>query len=311
MSGPLDFTNQNIEDTYPRVLQTDGTIVYDGTGSVFPIGANIANTINTNITVGGVPSGTNFPAGTSIEDIIRELLVTYIPPGLSNLGLKIGGSTISTTARDVGASFTINTASFNASVDNPGGLYAVSSSFTASGANGGTINYYFGDNVLVGTNNLGIGGTYTITKNTAGSVTFTVNAKRPDTFAAISDTSTSISFQFRNYLAASTTIIATNSDAQSVIDNDIVTSQLDTDRVWTTTCSAANDTLGKFTYIIYPASYGDLSTVIQNGALPVLTAFTKLGDFTITNTNGVSLSVRVYKSNADKAFASGVTLAIS
>jgi hypothetical protein len=35
MAGPFDFTGQNIEDTYQRVLQTDGTDVYDGTGSLF------------------------------------------------------------------------------------------------------------------------------------------------------------------------------------------------------------------------------------------------------------------------------------
>jgi hypothetical protein len=39
MSGPLDFTNQNIEDTYQRVLQTDGTDIYDGTGSLFTVTA--------------------------------------------------------------------------------------------------------------------------------------------------------------------------------------------------------------------------------------------------------------------------------
>jgi hypothetical protein len=33
MAGPLDFTGQNIEDSYQRVLQTDGTIITDGTGS--------------------------------------------------------------------------------------------------------------------------------------------------------------------------------------------------------------------------------------------------------------------------------------
>jgi len=37
MSGPLDFTGQNIENTYQRVLQTDGNLVYDGTGSLFPL----------------------------------------------------------------------------------------------------------------------------------------------------------------------------------------------------------------------------------------------------------------------------------
>ena len=32
-----DLTGQNIEDTYQRVLQTDGNLVYDGTGSALPI----------------------------------------------------------------------------------------------------------------------------------------------------------------------------------------------------------------------------------------------------------------------------------
>lgn len=43
----------------------------------------------------------------------------------------------------------------------------------------------------------------------------------------------------------------------------------------------------------------------------MLNAFTKLGDYTITNTYGASISVRVYKSNSDKAFASGVELNIT
>ena len=32
-----DFTNQNIQDTYQKVIQTDGTNVADGTGSALPI----------------------------------------------------------------------------------------------------------------------------------------------------------------------------------------------------------------------------------------------------------------------------------
>ena len=39
MAGPFDFTGQNIENTYQRVLQTDGTNVYDGTGSLFTLPA--------------------------------------------------------------------------------------------------------------------------------------------------------------------------------------------------------------------------------------------------------------------------------
>jgi hypothetical protein len=32
-----DLTGLNIEETYQRLLQTDGTYIYDGTGSIFTI----------------------------------------------------------------------------------------------------------------------------------------------------------------------------------------------------------------------------------------------------------------------------------
>lgn len=59
MAGPLDFTGQNIENTYQRVLQTDGTFVYDGTGSLFsfsgsssPINTSSFATTGSNIFIG-------------------------------------------------------------------------------------------------------------------------------------------------------------------------------------------------------------------------------------------------------------------
>jgi hypothetical protein len=239
------------------------------------------------------------------------MLVTYLPPTLSALVMRLGGSNISTAARDVGNSFTTNTASFSATADNPNGIFPISSSWTSSGADIGTQTFYFGDNVLSTSNTRGIGNTYTINRAISnGTVTFTVNGRRSDTGAAISGTTTSIQFQWRNYLAASSTVPTDNATAQTVV-NASVTSALDTDRVWTATCTAANDTVGNFTYVIYPASYGNLSNIIQNGALSVLSAFTNLGDFTVTNAFAASISVRIYKSNSDKAFASGTTLAIS
>jgi len=41
MAGPFDFTGQDIETTYQRVLQTDGVNIYDGTGSLFIITGSI------------------------------------------------------------------------------------------------------------------------------------------------------------------------------------------------------------------------------------------------------------------------------
>jgi hypothetical protein len=54
MAGPFDFTGQNIETTYQRVLQTDGQFVYDGTGSTVPINLDSASfaTTGSNIFIG-------------------------------------------------------------------------------------------------------------------------------------------------------------------------------------------------------------------------------------------------------------------
>ena len=46
MAGPFDFTGQDIETTYQRVLQTDGVNIYDGTGSLFNISGS-SPSINT------------------------------------------------------------------------------------------------------------------------------------------------------------------------------------------------------------------------------------------------------------------------
>jgi hypothetical protein len=137
-----------------------------------------------------------------------------------------------------------------------------------------------------------------------------VNTKSQTTVDTQS-TNTSFAFYWRNYLAASSTIIIDNSTAQTVISTGTVDSTLTTTKAWTATCDATNANLSNYTYIIYPAAYGDLSNVIQNGSLPVLTAFTKTGDFTVANTYGSSTSFRVYQSNQPGAFAAGVTLTIS
>ena len=46
MTGSFDFTGQDIETTYQRVLQTDGVDIYDGTGSLFVISGS-SPSINT------------------------------------------------------------------------------------------------------------------------------------------------------------------------------------------------------------------------------------------------------------------------
>jgi len=54
MAGPFDFTGQDIETTYQRVLQTDGQFVYDGTGSLVNLNLDSASfaTTGSNIFIG-------------------------------------------------------------------------------------------------------------------------------------------------------------------------------------------------------------------------------------------------------------------
>jgi hypothetical protein len=54
MAGPFDFTGQDIETTYQRVLQTDGQFVYDGTGSLVNLSLDSASfaTTGSNIFIG-------------------------------------------------------------------------------------------------------------------------------------------------------------------------------------------------------------------------------------------------------------------
>jgi len=317
LSGSLTVTGSVFIDglssgSPSNVLTYDsssGQLYYTASSAIGGGGA-LTSPILTNITVGNLSAGTNLSIGTTFEDIFNQMFVTYIPPTLSSLVMRNGGSTISTADRDVNSPFTINSASFSATADNPTGIFPLSSSWSVSGQDSSISSFYFGNNVLSTSNQFGVGGNYTINRaTTSGGVTFTVTGKRSDNLTNIS-TSTSVSFLWRNYLAASSTIPTNITTAQTVV-NAAVQSILDTDKAWTATCTSANNTVGNFTYIIYPSSYGVLSGIIQNGALPVLTAFTDLGTFTITNSFGASIVVRIYKSNSDAAFANGTTLVIT
>ena len=77
-----DLTNQNIQDTYQKVVQTDGTNLADGTGSLLPISFNGNNVVIsgsltankyiisssvTNITIATLSGSTNF--GDTSNDI--------------------------------------------------------------------------------------------------------------------------------------------------------------------------------------------------------------------------------------------------
>jgi len=316
ISGSL-YTSSSISNDTITFNQVDGTTesvtINNTVTSSYALTASyseLTQILNANQNVGGISSGDSFTQGSSIEALLRSMLIAYIEPVISSLVIRLDGSSISTATRDVGNSFTCNTSSFSATLDSPNGNYPTGASITASGADIGTQQIFL-SNTIVGSNAFGLGSTLTIVRaSSAGSVSFTVNTKSQTTVDTQS-TSTSFAFYWRNYLGASSTSVVDNTTAQAVVTSGTVASTLTTGKSWTATCTSANANGSNYTFITYPASYGDLSNVIQNGSLPVLTAFTKKGDFTVANSFGSSNSFRVYQSNQPGAFSAGTTLTIS
>lgn len=115
-----------------------------------------------------------------------------------------------------------------------------------------------------------------------------IPAKGDDSKAA----STSISFSNRIYYG----INSTKAPSESIIKG--LTTVLG-GRGRTISGVTTNGT--QYYYYAYPKSLGALSTIIQDGAQPILGAFTR-SELNITNAAGVQVALYVYVSNNPGAF---------
>jgi hypothetical protein len=107
--------------------------------------------------------------------------------------------------------------------------------------------------------------------------------------------SVSVSFLYASYFGYSLFSTLSASDIKALGNK-----QLQSNRGRTLSGVSAGSV--QYTYYCYPSVFGALDNIIQNGALPILGAFTRLSDVTITNDAGLSVSMAVYKSNATNAF---------
>lgn len=299
--------SQYISASWTALLQYSSSgQIYDGAGNLISTlavtasgaggGSGVyAGTSPTTTTVGGL-TGSSAIAGLTYDQIFQLMLCPYNAPSFASFGIS-GQSTSIEVGTIISGSKSF-TWSFNQSGNvqaNTLDIVDTTNSTTIVTNTSTTFPY---------TATLGI-----VSKSVAGTNVWTATADNTQS-TQFSSTFT-VNWRWKNYLAASSTVISDNSTAQIVIDSGVVDSILDSDRVWTATCTSANNNASNYTYIIYPATYGDLSTISHNGPLPVLSAFTKLGDYTISNVYGKSTSFRIYKSNSPGAFANDTTLAIT
>jgi hypothetical protein len=256
-------------------------------------GGSITNPITATVAVGGVSIGENFPAGTTIETILDDLLAPYVIPSMSGLAVVF---TPNDTSFEVGRTVTIVSSSWTVVNDSEGNppinMYLTGDAFNKT---------------VTGTTTTGAGTTQLVA---AGSKAWSL-AGQDKNSNPLTPSAYSKAWRFRYWLGATNAADPVGDVTATALALALQQSQLLASKTASFTCTADNDTAGNYTWIAYPASFGALTSIIQNGALPVLTAFTYIGSWNVTNAYGVIESYRFYKSNADKAFASGTTLAIS
>ena len=103
-----------------------------------------------------------------------------------------------------------------------------------------------------------------------------------------------VTFRHRLYYGNTTNTTMTESVIESLAGNELVASRASTK-------SGISSTTSQYYVYAYPKSLGALTTIIQDGATPVLGAFTR-SEVLITNAAGLSITYYVYRSNNPGAF---------
>lgn len=127
-----------------------------------------------------------------------------------------------------------------------------------------------------------------------------------DSDVTIASGTIAVNWKYRIRVGASSTdTISSNTDAGNLWSGmTLAYDQLRSEQDFTVTASAAMDTAGNYTWIAYPASFGNLSKILLDGSTDVLSDFESPVDYNITNDYSVTTSYRFYRSTFDQAFSS-------
>ena len=256
----LDITTADSTFTTPNLKGADGQ---GGTGGSSTLSADITS----NVEVGGVPSGTNFVEGTNLEDIIKKILVKYLPPTATftitpSNTLKLFGDTITSETMKVVVtkkSNDITEIAFKADS-------TVLNSITSGVNNGGTFSY-----------------TYTPSTPISNTVTLSVDVKDGERTVT---KSIKITFCYPTYYGTVADSVAsmTASDIQGLDKRVAVNNKAMT---W----SGISMDYGKLCYA-YPKSFGALTSIKDANNVDYINSYTRT-EVTLTE-NGNSVVYYCY-----------------
>ena len=256
----LDITTADSTFTTPNLKGADGQ---GGSGGSSTLSADITS----NVEVGGVPSGTNFVEGTNLEDIIKKILVKYLPPTATftitpSNTLKLFGDTITSEIMKVVVtkkSNDITEIAFKADS-------TVLNSITSGVNNGGTFSY-----------------TYTPSTPISNTVTLSVDVKDGEQTVT---KSIKITFCYPTYYGTVADSVASMSasDIQGLEKRVAVNNKAMT---W----SGISMDYGKLCYA-YPKSFGALTSIKDANNVDYINSYTRT-EVTLTE-NGNSVVYYCY-----------------
>ncbi len=262
----------------------------------------IGETIITTATLGGISAGTAISGTTKFDDIFKQLFRPYVPPIINSLSLKFGTTDVPTTITPIGETITFNRLVISSSVDSSGSVMSNPTLNINGSHNSDTTISVTGLTNLLQTITIS---NIDFTKRSVGNVIFTLNASNTN----IIPVTLNYYFNFPTYLVATDAVIGNNTDAQTAIDNYTVDYSVNTGSYWELNCDSNNNNPLYYTYIIYPATNSDLTSIEQQST-SVIGAFSKVGTtFNITS-NGVTTAYKIYQSNAPGAFSNGTKLKV-
>ena len=287
----------------PFKIGNDGVMTGTGSGLIDldATETNIQTTILSNQNVGGISSGESFAAGTDVEDILRQILIQFIPSDINSLLLRNNSSNVSTGVREVNSAITTDEFRITVSQNDPNLLTPINLSLTGSGGTSGNFENYYGTSLSDGTNDITISPDEVLNINTipsANSANITITARAEDpTDGSILSTSRNYSYVYPFYYGATSTDL---SSATGTTLETYLTKLTQTKGTKSVTLVATSEYL----YFGYPSRYGDLSKIEDGNNFDVTSNFTKY-TITIDGGNGWnSVSYYLYRSTTTTTITS-------
>jgi hypothetical protein len=291
-------------------------------------GGTITSDIVVTDSVGNVTAGTTISAGTSIEDLLNDMMVSYQAPVMSLTNWTTGtyehGATYPTDT-DFTLSFT-NDSNIDTGVT---GAWSISDSFimaasgTAAAADGTTTIPAYTGTLLVTNSNAGVS-----TTHRSSAAKLTVSGFQNTNGNSIGQKNRSSTVRFRYWVLESTTALSQNPTALSAqialltadlqldgTGSDVIKSGL-MDGVGNLSFTAAGGY--DYVYFLLPQAF-TVNNIVQNTSLNLYagdtadqtTAVIFLGNVQVTNQHGEDVAMQVLRSKVSNAFASGSAIAFS